>query len=147
MWQSIKAWAYKWIGGLFLEDKGGAQVISLGRVTFLIVFGWMLTFWTRWYLAAPLDAAALAAATLALLPLDQSLLPTDVANACRDAIASLTASRELPPGILEVFWTLTAYVFGGKVTDALKTKWTAPPASASSAAPVRSGEAPAGEGP
>jgi hypothetical protein len=86
MWEQFKAFAYKWIGGLFLEDKNGVLVVSLGRVSFLVVLGWMLVFWSRWYFTAGAEA-------------------------------------NLPPGLLEVFYTLAAYVFGSKVTDVLRAKF------------------------
>lgn len=41
----LATWCYKYIGGLFLEDKNGKLVISIGRTMLLLVFVIMVWFW------------------------------------------------------------------------------------------------------
>lgn len=41
----VAAWCFKYIGGLFMEEKDGKMVVSLGRVLLLIVFMIMVWFW------------------------------------------------------------------------------------------------------
>jgi len=41
----VAAWCFKYIGGLFMEEKGGKMTVSLGRVLLLIVFMIMVWFW------------------------------------------------------------------------------------------------------
>lgn len=45
-WAVFKLWMYKYIGGLFVEEKKDGQlVISIGRVMLMVVFLTMLYFW------------------------------------------------------------------------------------------------------
>lgn len=45
-WAIFKLWFYKYIGGLFVEQKKDGQlVISIGRVMLMVVFLAMLYFW------------------------------------------------------------------------------------------------------
>jgi hypothetical protein len=45
LWNWIKTYLFKFLGGLFMDEKAGAQVISLGRVMLIIVFAVMLHCW------------------------------------------------------------------------------------------------------
>ena len=85
---------WKFFGALFLEQKNtkpnpskaelkSGYAVSLGRITFLIVMGYMIYLWTR----------------------------------------SLSgASASMPPGLLEVFYVLASYIFGGKIVNAVRNK-------------------------
>lgn len=45
-WNTFKLWMYKYIGGLFLEEKKDGQlVVSIGRVMLMVVFLIMVYFW------------------------------------------------------------------------------------------------------
>lgn len=44
-WLWVKTYLFKFLGGLFMDDKNGAQVISLGRILLISVFGTMMWFW------------------------------------------------------------------------------------------------------
>lgn len=44
-WLKIKNWFYKYLGGLFLEEKNGQMVISIGRAMLLCTFLIMSYFW------------------------------------------------------------------------------------------------------
>ena len=47
IWQSIREWTFKYIGGLFMDEKHGKTVMSLGRsamVLILVMFVWV---WSR----------------------------------------------------------------------------------------------------
>ena len=48
-WEKVKELLHKFVGGLFFEDKGGKQVISLGRTCFVIVFLCLMYFWLHPY--------------------------------------------------------------------------------------------------
>ena len=41
----IGDWSYRYIGGLFMEQKDGKSVISIGRVAFMGVLGIMAWYW------------------------------------------------------------------------------------------------------
>lgn len=47
LWNWVKTYLWKFIGGLFLDEKQGAQVISLGRVLVILTFAWMAHCWTK----------------------------------------------------------------------------------------------------
>ena len=47
IYATLAAWAHKYIGGLFLEEKDGKMVVSIGRVALLIVLGMMIWVWYR----------------------------------------------------------------------------------------------------
>ena len=46
-WEGFKLWMWKYIGGIVMEAKGpnNELAISIGRVSFLTVFGIMVWFW------------------------------------------------------------------------------------------------------
>jgi len=46
-WEGLKTWCFKYIGGLFMEDKAGQMVVSLGRVAILLVLLQMMWIWKR----------------------------------------------------------------------------------------------------
>jgi len=46
-WVWIKTYLFKFLGGLFMEDRNGAPVISLGRVALIAVLVQMFIFWHR----------------------------------------------------------------------------------------------------
>ena len=72
VWLWVKNYLWKFVGGLFMDEKDGTQAVSLGRVLLLAVMVQMFIFWHR-------------------------------------------ERPELPGGLMEVFYTLTGYVFGSKV--------------------------------
>lgn len=43
----LGAWAHKYLGGLFMEEKDGKQVVSIGRVSFAVVLSVMIWVWYR----------------------------------------------------------------------------------------------------
>ena len=91
-WSDTKAWTYKYVGGLVMEEKkDGTLAISLGRVSFVAVLCWMMAYWNSW---------------------DPAIVPEG------------TELVTLPPGLLEVFYTLAAYIFGTKLSTAIKAKFT-----------------------
>jgi len=47
IWTWIQEWTYKYLGGLFMDDKGGKLTVSLGRVTILLVLFQMMWIWRR----------------------------------------------------------------------------------------------------
>lgn len=47
VWNGIRSWCYKYIGGLFMDDKAGQLTVSLGRVTLLLVLIQMMWVWKR----------------------------------------------------------------------------------------------------
>lgn len=84
---NIRAWAYKYIGGLFMVEKDGKPTVSLGRVAMVIMLIMFLWVWRR-------------------------------------AVIDGEKGVELPSGMLEVFYVLSGYVFGSKITSSLSTKWS-----------------------
>lgn len=47
VWLAVKSWTYKYIGGLFMEEKAGKTVISIGRVSLVAVLIALLWVWRR----------------------------------------------------------------------------------------------------
>lgn len=47
-WGTVKLWSYKYIGGLFLEDKEGHKVISVGRCGLIFMVFRINGFWSGW---------------------------------------------------------------------------------------------------
>lgn len=47
LWVGLRAWCFKYIGGLFMEEKAGQMVVSLGRVSILLVLLQMMWVWKR----------------------------------------------------------------------------------------------------
>lgn len=47
LWSGVRAWCYKYIGGLFMDEKAGKLTVSLGRVTILLVLFQMMWVWRR----------------------------------------------------------------------------------------------------
>ena len=47
IWTWIQEWTYKYLGGLFMDDKGGKLTVSLGRVTILLVLFQMMWVWRK----------------------------------------------------------------------------------------------------
>ena len=52
-WTWVKTYLFKFVGGLFMDEKAGTQVISLGRVLLLIVFTVLLVNWHEKTTALP----------------------------------------------------------------------------------------------
>lgn len=46
-WLGLKAWCYKYIGGLFMEEKGGKLTVSLGRVAMVLILIMFVWVWRR----------------------------------------------------------------------------------------------------
>ena len=46
LWPNVKAWCWKYLGTLFMDEKNGGQAVSLGRVSFLLVLGLALWMWS-----------------------------------------------------------------------------------------------------
>lgn len=116
LWDGVKVWGHKWLGGLVMENKDGKQVVSLGRTLLLGTIGLMTGFWWQSFAPVVIDPGAIAAG------LQGVENPQDVALAVVEAMHG--APKNLPPGLLEVFLTLCGYVFGTKVASALKDKWS-----------------------
>ena len=48
-WSAAKLWTYKYVGGLVMEEKkDGHLAVSLGRVSFVVVLLWIMSFWGEW---------------------------------------------------------------------------------------------------
>jgi len=47
VWSKICGWVYKYVGGLFMEEKNGKLTISLGRVAIILVLFQMMWVWRR----------------------------------------------------------------------------------------------------
>ena len=95
-WSYFKLWTYKYIGGLVMEEKKDGQLsVSLGRVSFVAVLMWIMSYWREW--------AATAAEAVGV--------PGE------SAVAVVTI---MPPGMMEVFYALASYNFGTKLAGAVK---------------------------
>lgn len=46
-WISLKAWTYKYIGGLFMDEKHGKLTVSLGRVAMVLMLIMFIWIWRR----------------------------------------------------------------------------------------------------
>ena len=119
LWSAVKHWLYKWVGGLFLEPKkDGHLTVSLGRVSFVTVLIWMMTFWNQWRPEAPLSPEQLATVMQSL----GGLMTLDTLQTALQDARLPPSGAELPPGLLEVFYALTGYVFGSKAVDVAKAR-------------------------
>jgi len=47
IWKGVRSWAYKYIGGLFMDEKNGQLTMSLGRVTLLLILFQMMWVWRK----------------------------------------------------------------------------------------------------
>ena len=112
-WGSFKDWAYRYLGGLFLEEKDGKRVISFGRCMLLAILGWMFWFWSSWHGYSAVTAAELGQVILNHLPKDRDITQADVGYAAQQVIDALPKST--PPLLETAFLTSCAYVFGSKV--------------------------------
>jgi len=54
----MKDWVYKYVGGLFMEEKKGKMIMSLGRVVFVMIVAQMMI---KWGLDKPLGDGMLSA--------------------------------------------------------------------------------------
>ena len=45
-WADLKAWVWKYGGSLIMEPKGDQLALSLGRISFLCVFGLAMWMWS-----------------------------------------------------------------------------------------------------
>lgn len=116
-WQSIKAWSYKYIGGLFMEPKNGGLVISLGRTSFIAILAYLVSFWNEWRptrvsLEDVMEAVKAAGAKPAAV--------TEAIAGLADAMA--TPPEALPPGLMQVFFVCAGWVGATKGFDALKAR-------------------------
>lgn len=116
-WDHVKKFSYKWLGGLILEEKkNGELTVSLGRTLLMATMAGMAGIWWSNFQSVSIDPVEV----LKALPSAENA--EGVATA---VVAAMHGTpKALPSGMMEVFYALSAYVFGTKVTGALKQKWT-----------------------
>lgn len=119
-WSAMKEWAYKYLGGLFLEDKHGQRVISIGRCMLLSILGWMFYFWASWQSPGLVTAEDVAQVVLDNLPADKTIDEYHIQFAARQIVDALP--QALPPLLETAFLTSCAYVFGSKVSMVVNRK-------------------------
>jgi len=120
--ETLKSWAYKWVGGLVSEDKGGQQVVSLGRVSFIFVLGWMAWYWVGWWRWHSMDPGQVAEAIVARLT-SSGVTADDLRAASQQVVDAVAKTESEPPLLQTAFLTLTGYVFGSKAVDLLKGRF------------------------
>jgi len=121
IWDTIKLWTYKFVGGLIMEQKtGGTQVVSIGRILLLCVMGWMFAYWTGWAQAAMITADSVVDAFLSQGLVYGPEFTSEMMYRTADKVVMALPKKDLPPGLLEVFFALLTYVGGGKVVHAAK---------------------------
>lgn len=122
IWSGVKKWAYKWVGGIFLEEKkDGTLAVSLGRVSFVGVLGYMVSIWEKWK-PVRIDPKELVEALKAAGDLSQDTIGQAIVAATHGA----PDLSSMPAGLMEVFYVLAGYILGGKALGALKEKWNPP---------------------
>ena len=111
-------WAYKYVGGLFMEDKGdGKKVVSIGRCLLISIVLWLFWFWSDWSGAMTITADALAAALVSQLPEGAEISGVDILAASTRVVDALPTAA--PPMLETAFLTMCGYVFGSKITGAV----------------------------
>jgi hypothetical protein len=112
-WENFKWWLYKYIGGLFLEEKEGSRVISIGRCMLLATLAWIFWFWSSWHGYGAITPEELAQVVLDNLPQDAAIETYHVQFAAKEIVEALP--QDTPPLLDTVFLTACSYVFGSKV--------------------------------
>lgn len=113
-WAGVREWAYKYIGGLFMEQKDGRRVISIGRCMLLSILGWMFWYWANWQGQGFVTSEELAQVILDQLPPNAQIAEYHIDFAARQVVDSLP--QGIPPLLDTAFLTACAYVFGSKVS-------------------------------
>jgi len=113
-WDNVRGWAFKYIGGLFMEEKNGdgKKVISIGRCMLIAVLAWMFVFWGHWVTIITITPEALALLIVANLPEGSTVSGVDVLAASKKVVDALPSSA--PPLLGDAFFTAGGYVFGTK---------------------------------
>lgn len=121
IWEAIRVWSYKYIGALFMIDKGdGRKDISLSRVVFMLLMGYMFYFWQTWVSVITITPEAIALAIQAKLPEGSQISGVDILAASQKIVNSIPNSE--PPLLKVVFLTMAGAVFGDKVLGIARTK-------------------------
>lgn len=115
-WESLRDWAFKYIGGLFMEEKGetGKKVISIGRCMLIAILAWMFSFWGTWMGIITITPEALADAMMTHLPEGSQVNGVDILAAAQKVVDALPTSA--PPLMETAFLTACGYVFGTKAS-------------------------------
>lgn len=120
-WQGVRNWAFKYIGGLFMEEKEpGKRIISIGRCMLIAILGWMFIFWGTWMGIMTITPEALAQAIVAVLPEGSQVHGVDVLAAAQKVVDALPSSA--PPLMDLAFLTACTYVFGTKVNGVISKR-------------------------
>lgn len=119
-WQNVRDWAFKYIGGLIMDEKDGKMIISIGRCMLIAVLGWMFTFWGHWVGAMSITPEILATAMVAQLPEGAQVNGVDVLAAAGLVVDALPSSA--PPLMQTTFLTACGYVFGTKAKNVLSER-------------------------
>jgi len=114
-WQGVRDWAFKYIGGLFMDEKDGRKIISIGRCLLIFVVFWMAYFWSTWAAVMTLTPEMIAAAIVAQLPEGSQVSGVDVLAAAQKVVDAIPRSE--PPLMALAFTTACLYVFGTKVKN------------------------------
>jgi hypothetical protein len=114
-WIGVRLWAFKYIGGLFMEQKDGQRVISIGRCMLLSILGWMFYFWANWQFQGSVTPEQVAQIVLDNLPLDTTINEYHIEFAARQIVSAIP--QDVPPLLDTAFLTACAYVFGSKVSS------------------------------
>jgi hypothetical protein len=116
-WEGVRVWCFKYIGGLFMEEKDGKQVISIGRCLLIAVVGWMFSFWGVWIGALTITPEVLAQALVTQLPEGTEISGVDILAAADKVVDALPSAA--PPLMQTAFLTACGYVFGSKASSIL----------------------------
>lgn len=122
LWRGAKAWAFKYIGGLFMENKhGDGKVISIGRCMLIAILAWMFSFWGTWMATMTLTPEALALALMGQLPDGAAVTGVDVLAAAQKVVDAMPSAA--PPMMEMAFLTACGYVFGTKIKTAIQQRF------------------------
>lgn len=125
VWEGFKRFAYTWVGGLIMREKANGQLaVSLSRTTFAGIVVYLFTFWNAWK-PAKVDMGAIGETLKGLdftKVADPAQLQGLVAEAVSAAVATLPPPESLPPGLMEVFYTVAGIAFGTQISDAIKNR-------------------------
>lgn len=120
-WQGVRTWAFKYLGGLFMEEKSdGEKVISIGRCMLIAILAWMFSFWSTWMAIMTITPEMLAQAVIAQLPEGSQPNGVDILAAARLVVDALP--KAAPPMMQMAFLTACGYVFGTKVQGVVATR-------------------------
>ncbi len=122
-WLSVKEWAFKYIGGLFMEEKNGdgKKIISIGRCLLIAVVIAMVRFWETWIGAMTLTPEMLAQVIVMALPEGNTVSGVDILAAATKVVEALPTAA--PPLLQTAFLTACGYVFGSKIKTAVGKKF------------------------